>query len=146
MLQTFLPYPDFDRSAQVLDRSRLGKQRIEALQILRACMDPTYGFQHHPAVSMWRGHEVALHNYGQAICREWIRRGYMDTVAQKLTESVMPALMRPGQGDPAWLGDERFHRWHQSKLVRVDPDHYRPEFLDVPDDLEDAWPIRDLGY
>ena len=31
---TFLPYPDFQKSAQVLDRQRLGKQRLEAKQIL----------------------------------------------------------------------------------------------------------------
>ena len=32
-MQTFLPYADFQRSAQVLDYKRLGKQRVEALQI-----------------------------------------------------------------------------------------------------------------
>lgn len=31
---TFLPYSDFQQSAQVLDRQRLGKQRLEAKQIL----------------------------------------------------------------------------------------------------------------
>lgn len=33
-VQTFLPYLSFAESAAVLDRSRLGKQRIEALQLL----------------------------------------------------------------------------------------------------------------
>ena len=33
-MQTFLPFPDFQQSAAVLDRVRLGKQRVEALQIL----------------------------------------------------------------------------------------------------------------
>jgi hypothetical protein len=35
-VQTFLPYADFAESARVLDRARLGKQRVEALQVLRA--------------------------------------------------------------------------------------------------------------
>ena len=35
-MQTFLPYPAFDLSAQVLDRQRLGKQRVETLQVLKA--------------------------------------------------------------------------------------------------------------
>jgi len=35
-MQTFLPYPDFKRSAQVLDRQRLGKQRVENLQLMTA--------------------------------------------------------------------------------------------------------------
>ncbi|MDQ1681515.1 MAG: hypothetical protein QOH99_56, partial [Frankiaceae bacterium] len=35
-MQTFLPYADFGASARVLDDRRLGKQRVETLQILRA--------------------------------------------------------------------------------------------------------------
>ncbi len=31
-VQTFLPYPDFCGTALVLDRKRLGKQRVEALR------------------------------------------------------------------------------------------------------------------
>lgn len=34
-MQTFLCYPDFNKSAQVLDYRRLGKQRVEAWQILQ---------------------------------------------------------------------------------------------------------------
>ena len=33
-MQTFLPYPDFKKSLQTLDYRRLGKQRIEAYQII----------------------------------------------------------------------------------------------------------------
>lgn len=33
-MQTFLPYPEFIKSAQCLDNKRLGKQRVEAKQIL----------------------------------------------------------------------------------------------------------------
>lgn len=32
-MQTFLPYPDFKKSASCLDNKRLGKQRVEAWQI-----------------------------------------------------------------------------------------------------------------
>ena len=35
-MQTFLPYPSFEQSARVLDNRRLGKQRVECLQILQA--------------------------------------------------------------------------------------------------------------
>ena len=48
-MQTFLPFPDFQQSAAVLDHVRLGKQRVEALQILRALVIPEYGWQSHPA-------------------------------------------------------------------------------------------------
>jgi hypothetical protein len=34
-MQTFLPYPNFKKSLQILDYRRLGKQRVEAYQIIR---------------------------------------------------------------------------------------------------------------
>ena len=34
-MQTFLPYPDFKQSAACLDYRRLGKQRVEGVQILK---------------------------------------------------------------------------------------------------------------
>ena len=43
-MQTFLPYPDFAASAAALDTRRLGKQRVEALQVLRALTRVTYGW------------------------------------------------------------------------------------------------------
>src|SRR4051812_49870546 len=56
-MQTFLPYAGFTASAEVLDPKRLGKQRVETLQVLRGLTLPTYGWRHHPAVKMWRGYE-----------------------------------------------------------------------------------------
>ena len=40
LMQTFLPYADFARCAAVLDPRRLGKQRVEVLQIMRAITVP----------------------------------------------------------------------------------------------------------
>ena len=82
-MQTFLPYPDYAASAKVLDRQRLGKQRVENLQIIKALLDPTYGWQNHPAVKMWRGHIISLLDYQAAICSEWVGRGYKDTCLDK---------------------------------------------------------------
>lgn len=39
-MQTFLPYPDFAECARVLDDKRLGKQRVECVDILRAMQPP----------------------------------------------------------------------------------------------------------
>lgn len=130
-MQTFLPYPDFTLSAQSLDRQRLGKQRVEALQLLKG------SWPNHPASKMWRGYGRALAAYGVAICEEWVRRGYRDTCKGKI-EALAP------QGPlvlPPWIGDPEFHRAHQSNLVRKKPDHYASLFPDVPDDLEYVWPI-----
>lgn len=54
-MQTFLPYADFARSAQVLDRARLGKQRVETKQIMLALTTEYYGWKYHPVTLMWSG-------------------------------------------------------------------------------------------
>ena len=144
-MQTFLPYPQFCRSAQVLDDRRLGKQRVEALQILRALHIDDYGWRYHPAVAMWRGLACALVSYGEAVVAEWVSRGYRDQVGPKLAEFCpqagpsQEALAARGRVPP-WLGWGAFHRSHQSALVRRYPGHYRRHFPDVPDDLPYVWP------
>lgn len=146
-MQTFLPHPDFEASAAALDDRRLGKQRVEALQILRALTRAEYGWKRHPAVLMWAGYEEALAAYGVAVCREWCRRGKADTCEAKIIEDAAlgrgPRTQRQlarARRLPPWLGDPEFHRSHQSSLVRKDPAHYRPQFPDVPEDLPYLWP------
>lgn len=56
-MQTFLPYPDFAQSAKVLDRQRLGKQRLEVLDIINALLCIKQGWKNHPIVKAWRGYE-----------------------------------------------------------------------------------------
>jgi hypothetical protein len=138
-------------SARVLDQRRLGKQRVEALQVLRGLTTQNYGWRHHPAVLMWRGYEEALGSYGVTVCRTWFVRGFADTCELKLREELdrigvaaprpQPELAAAG-ALPPWLGDPALHRSHQSSLLRKDPAHYRPLFPDVPDDLPYVWPVR----
>jgi hypothetical protein len=151
-MQTFLPYPDFAESAAVLDSKRLGKQRVEALQVLRALTRESYGWKSHPAVLMWAGYEEALVTYALAMCHEWRRRGHRDTVATTIVEDLRTGCgidqvrdqdgLRAAGRLPPWLGDEELHRSHRSALVRKDPGHYRALFADVPDDLPYVWPVR----
>lgn len=137
-MQTFLPFPSFIDSAKALDYRRLGKQRVETLQILRALHDSNYGWQNHPAVNMWRGSELWLVEYGQFICREWISRGYNDTCLDKITAYY---TLFSDSIKPSWLGNEAFHRAHQSNLIRKDPSHYSTQFPGVPGDLPYIWPV-----
>lgn len=136
-MQTFLPFPDFKETAKVLDYRRLGKQRVEAFQILRALEDPEYGWQNHPAVLMWRGFDDALGLYYNTIVAEWEYRGFRNTM--KLVE--LPTNIK----FPGWLWDPRLHTSHQSNLVRKDAGHYRKYFPDVPDDLPYYWPVQKSG-
>jgi len=136
-LQTFLPYASFADSAKALDRQRLGKQRIEALQILRTLRGLSFSWRNHPAVLMWRGCEGALAAYGLAVCEEWTRRGYKDRCAAQI--AALGKRLRIAA--PPWLGKERLHRSHQSNLVRKLPGHYRLLWPDIPDDLPYFWPV-----
>ena len=79
-MQTFLPYPGFAASAKVLDRQRLGKQRVEAMQIDNALEDEGNGWHRHPAVQMWKGYRLALRAYANAIISEWVARGYVNNI------------------------------------------------------------------
>ena len=150
-MQTFLPYPDFERSARSLDPKRLGKQRVETIQVVRALTRPGYGWANHPATLMWKGFEEALGRYGFTCCEVWSELGFGDTCAATIgadlrtagVTQVRPQAELAAAGAlPPWLGDEELHRSHRSALVRKDPAHYRPLFPDVPDDLPYVWPVR----
>ena len=146
-MQTFLPCADFERTAALLDPRRLGKQRVEALQICNALHRTTGGWINHPVTRMWRGYEPALVAYGLAIVREWTRTGHADTVHGKLLAHLHGEPERTQQqlADesmlPPWLGREDLHRTHRSALVRKMPEDYRPLFPDAPDDLDYVWPV-----
>ena len=152
-MQTFLPYPDFLRTARALDQRRLGKQRVETLQVLRGLTWPGYGWRHHPAVKMWAGYEEALVRYGLDVCTVWTATGRADTCAVTLTIDLATACgieRARGQSElatagelPPWLGREDLHLSHRSALLRKDPGHYRPMFGDVPADLPYVWPLSD---
>lgn len=145
-MQTFLPYESFEMSAKVLDYRRLGKQRVECKQLLQALLtgphqvlvgdnwlpirDPLSTsakvrktpWYSHPAAKMWQGYEDVLVQYAIVICKEWIRRGYND--------SLLPFFLDYTNVDgawaqnPPWLGDSDFHASHRSNLLRKDPAHY----------------------
>lgn len=68
-MQTFLPCPDFGRTAACRDARRLGKQRVEALQMLNALGDSAHRWRNHPAVRMWSGYEPALRLYMNTIIK-----------------------------------------------------------------------------
>ena len=144
-MQTFLPYPDFVASAAVLDDRRLGKQRVETYQILRALTWPKYGWKNHPAVRMWRGFTPALVRYGLDVCDAWEARGRADATRAALlgfTAGRVPdsGALRAGGQLPRWLGEEAVHVSHRSSLLRKDPAHYRRFFPTEPDDLPYVWP------
>lgn len=140
-MQTFLPYPDFAASARVLDRARLGKQRVEVWQLLRALTDPAAkGWVNHPAAKMWRGYTGCLAEYGLAICFEWMARGYTDNMTPRIDPYFDAGI---GRDRPSWLGDPAFHAAHRSNLLRKDPVWYGQFGWTERPDLEYVWPVSE---
>lgn len=123
-MQTFLPYPLYSLSARCLDDKRLGKQRVECLQLLNVLeigpyqkfneldpVDKTWipfsgsfkkgvlgvrktPWYNHPAAQMWKGFEKSLAIYGLFICDEWRERGYHDTCFNKIQKYVPDYVFR----------------------------------------------------
>jgi hypothetical protein len=136
-MQTFLPYNDFQKSAKVLDNKRLGKQRVECKQILRALSGETKGWVNHPATRMWRGHEAALCEYAIAICTEWRSRGFNDSLLAYFQEALKNF---PACDLPAWL-NEGISASHRSNLLRKNAQYYSQFDWSEPADLPYVWPV-----
>jgi hypothetical protein len=145
-MQTFLPYQSFEKSLACLDWRRLGKQRVEAFQILNVLSGKRTGWQNHPAVKMWRGYEKALEIYKDLAILEWRNRGFnntmlltskeifiSDTLGGKLTMSYAITY-------PLWL-TEKFCAAHRSNLLRKDTAWYSQFNWSEPDTLPYIWPV-----
>lgn len=141
-MQTFLPYQHPRACALVLDQQRLGKQRVECLQILNTLTGRSNGWWSHPAVLMWRGYEPQLLAYSLTICEVWRERGFNDTVLDTLqligeVDGIEPDFDHL----PAWC-NEALCWTHRSNLIRKWPEWYRRFFGDaIPDDLDYIWPV-----
>ena len=141
-MQTFLPYASFRQSAAVLDRARLGQQRVETLQIMKIISGAGTAWLNHPVTQMWSPYPCILMKYQVAICQEWVSRGYKDTCLEK-TRAMHYELCEHDPVAPPWLSDYAFHRSHRSNLLRKNPEHYSQfKGFNIPDNLEYIWPTR----
>lgn len=141
-MQTFVPFADYLMSATVLDMKRLGKQRVETLQILNTLSGNSKGWVNHPAVRMWQGHELALVDYGVTFCKVWTNLGYKDTCTDKIT-ALRKSFPKRSASLPSWWGDQELHDSHKSKLLQKDPVWYGRFDWSVPTDLDYIWPIKE---
>jgi len=156
-MQTFLPYADFKKSAECLDYRRLGKQRVEAMQIINLLEKHDAGedisklpWGNHPAVKMWIGCTYSLKMYYNYILKEWIDRGYKNNM-EYYTDIKGLENYKSYDGKrqfpkhiqavelPNWFGRKDFHDAHKSNLLRKDKEFYGKYNWDVPDDLPYVW-------
>jgi len=135
-MQIFLPYPDIEQSARVLDTQRLMKQRVESLQILNTLQGKSTGWRSHPAVKMVKPYQAWLCLYSIKICQEARRRGYVDNLLPHFEKEL---LTYPYIIQPHWLGSY-LHTTHKSNLIRKKADYYAPLFPNIPPNLPYFWP------
>ena len=145
-MQTFLPYSNFKESAKVLDWRRLGKQRVEAFQIInllekleRNEQVKSKSWVNHPAVKMWQGYTTLLKIYCNTMIEEWISRGYKNTM--KIYFIDYNTYIE----EPQWLGLQQLHKSHRSNLLRKLPEYYNKYFLFDQPETGYWWPYRRIN-
>jgi hypothetical protein len=141
-MQTFLTNRDPCVTAESLDTKRLGKQRLEAIQILRILLGKvdSKAWRNHPAVRMWKGYEpYLLKRYLRAILDEWVKRGYKNMKCEEHYNELLLIVKDMKPEEPSWFSDQLFIS-HQSNLVRKLPGYYR-QLFDVPDNIPYLWPV-----
>lgn len=103
-----------------LDNKRLGKQRVEAYQIISAITGrlkldgtPYRGWLNHPCTIMWKNYLPALKLYMNYSIAEWISRGFKNTMQFECYIESQIVI-------PPFIGNERFHSSHRANLLKKD--------------------------
>jgi len=135
-MQTFLPYPDLEKSLMCLDTKRLGKQRVESMQILNILTDNKKStWINHPAVRMWKGYENALKLYLNLSIQIWIKNGRNNTMQ---IHSIDGEIILP-----SWFGNDKLHTSHKCNLLRKDYKYYYTFFGNCYDvNAPYWWPVE----
>jgi hypothetical protein len=145
---------------------RLGKQRVEAKQLLNILLGETdkKGWTKHPCTLMWKGHEETLKYYHDIMICEWMSRGYNNTMplyhtnlrggtfydyykaGGQFVRFQLPNTPKRIIYDtisiqlPPWL-DDNFCSRHRSTLLYKDPEHYNQFGWTETPKYEYIWPI-----
>jgi hypothetical protein len=142
-MQTFLPNSNFRASLECLDSKRLGKQRVEAGQILDILEGraKTRAWARHPAVLMWKGYEGWLRRYYNTALLVWEMRGYKNYRLKPRPEGKLGPK-------PWWLGKRRLHSSHRAALLAKKLKHYckngwkETPAIKVDDSFPYWWPSK----
>lgn len=126
-----------------LDYQRLGKQRVEAKQVIDILeyydehgVMPDQGWTDHKVTKMWKGHTKALKCYFNEVVKYWIKRGYKNNY--ELYENVECEIIRchfdgkkaifekQANKDtfPLWFSFPPFHFSHRAALYMKDSSYY----------------------
>lgn len=154
-MQTFLPFSSYKETAKVLDYRRLGKQRVETWQILNVLLQlkknpaAKLAWMNHPIVRAWQNYEYQLCKYGIEICKEWVRRGYKDTMLSRFENLLFELAFcwHKNKGNlnnhkPKWLKNEKILKSHRAALLFKDFDYYKQFNWKEKPKLDYVWPVK----
>jgi hypothetical protein len=140
-MQTFITDFDLEKSAKNLDYKRLGKQRVETIQIANECLGLKNGWQNHPAIKMWKGYEKYLIlEYLYLHLLEWQNRGYKSPKCLEHYERLKKNVKNLNFIKPFWITEE-FIESHRSNLIAKKYEHYKPLFPNTKEGLSYIWPV-----
>lgn len=159
MVNTFVLGPKL-KYLKKLDYQRLGKQRVEAAQLIDI-LDyydehgemPDQGWTNHTATKMWIGHTNALKTYFNYVVKLWIKLGYennyeyFDVPKCEILTCEFDGVTATFSGKanentfPKWFSFPPFYMSHRAALVMKKPDFYTELFLD-----EELEPYMGKGY
>lgn len=146
-MQTFFVYDNYVDTAKVLDDKRLGKQRVEAYQILKALRGDyadTGAWVHHPATVMWRTNPYELALYGLTMSIEFFERGFDGfNMIEIFTDFQKQLRDNNTEQYPWWANNEMLQMTHRSNLIRKYPEYYGG--WQVPNNIPYIWPLPEVG-
>jgi hypothetical protein len=133
-----------NQNAKNLDNKRLGKQRLESIQIASCLLIKETRWKNHPAVKMWKGNEhYLIHVYLCEILTEWIKRGFKNEKCEQHYFNLVEICKYQGIENcnkPKWVSAD-FIESHRSNLLRKDYNFYISKFPDTKLGLEYIWPV-----
>ena len=143
MVNTFVTSNSVKECASNLDNKRLGKQRVEAKQIID-CLESggRKGFANHPATLMWKDNIIGLKYYCNAMITEWKSRKnskgkeFLNTMElYKLDEKLDEKEIMPW-----WFYCKQLQLTHKCSLLRKNPSYYKFKLS------ENEEPFMYVGY
>lgn len=141
-MQTFITDYNPNISAKSLDNKRLGKQRVEAIQIADCLLTKETRWKNHPAVKMWKGYEPFLIKvYLLSIINEWEARGFKNQKCADHWQRLYKKVKNQPIKYPDWITKE-FIEAHRSNLIRKNTEFYESKFPDTKYGLKYIWPVR----
>lgn len=139
-MNVFLPYSDYQKSIECLDKKRCMKQALEAKQLIDGLLGlGSLTWTRHPASRMFRDNINSLIKYYNLCLEHSIKHHKINFVKLK----YIPSLPNLTDQDPVWLGYEPFHSRMRARLLHKDSHYQKFGWTEEPVNEKEGyiWPV-----